>query len=118
MARFPRPVPTQPLHHEVVSRVRDILENRPATEAQLRSVIEEADGLARLLVAQLEGSERRLTELAAEPDSSLSEAAEELRRVEELRPSVAEMRSLVADLEERARRLRTNWLLHQTDTLR
>jgi len=113
MERFPRPVSQQPLHYAVVSRLREILDERPATEVELRSVTEQADGLVRLLVAQIEASERRLTELAAEPDSSLSEVADELRRVEELRPSLAEVRSLVGDLEERARRLRTNWLLHQ-----
>jgi chromosome segregation ATPase len=108
-------VPPPKLHHAVVSQLREILGDRPVTEAELRSVTEQADGLSRLLVAQLEASERRLNELTATPDSSLRDVAHELQRVEELRPSLAEVRSLVADLEERARELRSNWLLHQAD---
>jgi hypothetical protein len=106
----------QMLDHAVVARLREILAEQPVTEAELRTVTEQADGLARILRAQLQASERRLATLADDPDSSLSEAAEELRRVESLRPSLTEVRSLVDELENRARTLRTEWLLHQAES--
>ena len=57
----------------------------------------------------------RLNELTEDPDSSLTEIAAELHRVEGLRPRLEEARSLLADLETHARELRTSWLLRQTE---
>jgi len=99
----------------LLERLREVLGNRPVTETELRGLIEQADGLVRALGAHQAGSERRLAELTDDPDSSLAEIAKELHRVEGLRPRLEEARSLLADLETRARELRTSWLLHQAE---
>jgi len=67
----------------------------------------------RTLGAHMAGSERRLTELSDDPESSLQEIASELHRVELLRPRLEEARGLLGGLEARARELRTSWLLRQ-----
>jgi hypothetical protein len=99
----------------LLDRLRDVVANRPVTETELRGLIEQADGLVRTLGAHMAGSERRLNELTDDSDSSLREIAKELHRVEGLRPRLEEARSLLADLEARARELRTSWLLRQAD---
>ena len=95
----------------LLERVREVLGDRPVTETELRALTEKVDGLARVLGAQLEASEARLTQLADEPESSLTGIADELQRVETLRPRLGEARSLLRDLDDRARELRTSWLL-------
>jgi hypothetical protein len=99
----------------LLERLRDVVAERPVTETELRGLIDQADGLVRTLGAHLAGSERRLAELSDDSDSSLAEIAAELHRVDELRPRLEEARSLSADLEVRARELRTTWLLRQAD---
>jgi chromosome segregation ATPase len=99
----------------LLDRLRDVLRDQPVTETELRGLIERADELVRTLAEQLAASELRLTELNAEPDSSLTEMAGELQRVEELRPRLEEASSLQTELELRARELRTSWLLSQAD---
>jgi hypothetical protein len=99
----------------LLERLREVLGNRPVTETELRGLIEQSDGLVRTLGAHLAASELRLTELNAEPDSSLTEIAAELQRVEELRPRLEEATALQTELEVRARELRTSWLLRQAD---
>jgi len=99
----------------LLGRLRDVLADKPVTETELRRLIEQADGLVRTLGANVNGSEGRLAELAEDPDSSLTEIASELHRVEELRPRLEEARSLLAELEIRARELRTSWVLRQAD---
>jgi chromosome segregation ATPase len=99
----------------LLDRLRDVVANRPVTETELRGLIEQADGLVRTLGAHMAGSERRLNELTDDSDSSLGEIATELHRVEGLRPRLEEARSLLADLEARARELRTSWLIRQAD---
>ena len=99
----------------LLERLRDVIGNKPVTETELRGLIEQSDGLVRALDAHVAGSERRLTELTQHPDSSLSEIATELQRVESLRPRLEEARSLRVSLETRARELRTSWLLRRTD---
>ena len=101
------------LDRRLLTRVREVLDERPVTEAELRALGEELDGRARVLRAQIEGSERRLERLAGDPACPLAELAQELRRVEALRPALAEASSLLAGLEVRGRRLRTEWLLRQ-----
>ena len=101
------------LPDELMLRLRRIVAGDRVTEAELRTVAEQADGLARSLTAQLDASELRLAELADDPDSSIAEAAAELRRVERLRPDVVQVRNLLRALERRAREHRTEWLLHQ-----
>jgi hypothetical protein len=99
----------------LLERLREVLANQPVTETELRGLIEQADGLVRTLGAHMAGSEHRLNELTDDPDSSLAEIAIELHRVEGLRPRLEEARTLLADLETRARELRTSWLLRQAE---
>ena len=102
------------LPDELMLRLRRIVAGDRVTEAELRTVAEQADGLARSLTAQLDASELRLAELADDPDSSIAEVAGELRRVERLRPDVVQVRNLLRARERRAKEHRTEWLLHQT----
>src|SRR5438034_969440 len=90
-----------------------VIPEQPATEAELRTLTNQADGLVRLLGAQMAGSERRLDDLTSSAESSLAEIATELHRVEALRPRLEEARSLMQELELRARELRTAWLLRR-----
>ena len=99
----------------LLDRLREVLANQPVTETELRTLIEQADGLVRTLGAHMTGSERRLSELTDDPDSSLAEIAAELHRVDALRPRLEEARALLAELEKRARELRTSWLLRQAE---
>jgi hypothetical protein len=91
-------------------RLMAVLDRQPVTEAELRKLAEEGDACARILGAQLERDEQRLGELSADPSSSLSEIAATLRAVNELRPDVEELETLLAGLEGRARELRGSWL--------
>jgi hypothetical protein len=102
----------EPLDFALLTRLREVMESR-ATETELRTLQEQAEAWARTVNGQLEASERRLRRLAANPSSSLAQIAGELRRVETLRPQLNEVRSLLAGLENRARELRTEWLLSQ-----
>jgi hypothetical protein len=56
--------------------------------------------------------------LNADASSPLSDIADELRRVETLRPRLHEARELSRLLDDRARELRTAWLLRQADARR
>ena len=104
------------LDQALAVRLRQALDEQPATEADLRLLAEQAEAWTRALEAQVQGSERRLDELSADPEISLAELAVELRRLEELHPELEEMRSLLTALDVRARELRTGWLLHQADS--
>jgi hypothetical protein len=108
----------QPLDFALITRLREVLEDRPATEAELRSLSEQADAWARTVNGQIESSERRIRRLNQNPASSLAQIASELRRVEQLRPQLHEVRRLKVDLEERARQVRTEWLLSQATSRR
>jgi chromosome segregation ATPase len=99
----------------LLGRLREVLGNKPVTETELRTLTEQVDGLVRTLGAHIAGSEERLAELTEDPDSSLTDIATELQRVEALRPRLEEARSLLADLETRARELRTSWLLRTAE---
>lgn len=99
----------------LLERLRKVVANQPVTETELRGLIDQADGLVRTLGAHIAGSETRIAELNEDSESSLAEIAAELHRVEELRPRLDEARSLSADLEMRARELRTTWLLRPDD---
>jgi phage shock protein A len=96
-----------------ITRLREVLDRRPATETELRTLKEQAEGWQRAVSGQLEASERRLLRLNATPASSLAQIAADWRRVVKRRPLLDEVRSLLADLENRARELRTEWLLSQ-----
>jgi hypothetical protein len=103
----------QPLDFALIKRLREVLDNRPATETELRSLSEQAEAWALTVGGQIESSERRIRRLNQNPASSLAQIAAELRRVEQLRPQLNEVRTLIADLELRARQVRTEWLLSQ-----
>jgi hypothetical protein len=102
-----------PLDFALISRLREVVDRRPATEAELRALTEQAEAWARTVNGQLQASERRIRRLTANPASSLAQIAGELRRVENLRPQLQEVRSLLGELENRAREVRTEWLLSQ-----
>jgi hypothetical protein len=106
------------LDFALITRLREVLEHGSPTETDLRELAEQADGWARSLRGQIRASERRLRALTADPVSPLTEIAEQLRRVETLRPQLAEVRALIAELETRARELRTAWLLGQAEAAR
>jgi hypothetical protein len=107
-----------PLDFALIKRLREVLDDQPATEAELRSLSEQADAWARTVGAQLASAERRLQRLNQNPATSLTQIAAELRRVERLRPHLNEVRELMARLEERARQVRTEWLLSQATSRR
>ena len=106
------------LPDELVERLRQILGEQPRTEAELRSLSTRAHELTGSLASDLAASEARLGKLSAEPRSSIAEAASLLRRVDELRAELDRVRSLLENLDERARTLRTAWLLNQAGTRR
>src|SRR5947199_5441803 len=107
-----------PLDFALIRRLREVLDDRPATESELRALKEQAEAWALTVSGQIESSERRIRRLNQSPASSLAQIASELRRVEQLRPQLNEVRDLLADLEERARQVRTAWLLSQATSRR
>ena len=108
--------PPDSISTALTARLREVLAERPATESELRSLAEEADAVARTLRAQIGSSERRVRELSADPAGPLAPIATELRRIESLRPELVEVTALIAELERRARAVRTEWLLRQADS--
>jgi multidrug resistance efflux pump len=102
----------------LTARIREVLGDRPATEAELRALSEDAEAWMRALRAQIRSSEARVTELSADPASPLAPIAAELRRIESLRPELVEVKSLHEELEDRARAMRTEWLLRQAESAR
>ena len=110
------PFSYETLSPTLTARIREVLADRPATESELRALSEEADAWMRALQAQIESSERRVSELSADPSASLAPIAAELRRIESLRPELVEVTSLHEELENRAREMRTEWLLRQADS--
>jgi hypothetical protein len=107
-----------PLDFALIKRLREVLDDRPATESELRALKEQAEAWALTVSGQIESSERRLRRLNQNPASSLAQLASELRRVEQLRPQLNEVRDLLADLEDRSREVRTAWLLSQATSRR
>jgi chromosome segregation ATPase len=108
----------EPLDFALIKRLREVLDDRPATESELRALKEQSEAWARTVGGQIESSERRIRRLEQNPSSSLAQIAAELRRVEQLRPQLDEVRALLADLEERSREVRTAWLLSQATSRR
>jgi chromosome segregation ATPase len=103
---------------DLVEQLREVLAERPTTEAELRSLSERAHALERRLAADVDADEERLGELSADPASSLAETAAVLRRVDGLRIALDRARALLENLDERSRRLRTEWLLNQAGSQR
>jgi hypothetical protein len=91
-------------------RLRSVLGGRPVTEAELRKLTEEGRACELILSGQLARDERRLDQLAGDPASSLAEIAARLTHVNELRPDLDELQSMLAELDARAREFRTSWL--------
>jgi hypothetical protein len=102
----------QTLDRALTARLREVLEaRRPTTETELRELSDKVSGWTRALQAQVDGSERRLAELGADPACEFAEIAAELRRVETLTGVLEELQSLADGLDARTRELRTKWLL-------
>ena len=108
----------EPLELALIKRLREVLDDRPATESELRALGEQAEAWARAISAQIASSERRIQRLNQNPGSSLAQLASELRRVERLRPQLKEVRLMLEGLERRARQVRTEWLLSQATSRR
>jgi chromosome segregation ATPase len=89
--------------------LRAVLASRPVTEAELRRLFEEGRACALILAGQLEKEEERLARLSADPAAPFTELATALRRVNELRPDLEELRGLLDDLGDQARQLRAAW---------
>jgi hypothetical protein len=106
------------LYSALSERLREVLADRPATESRLRTLSEQADAGIRAVEAQIRSSEQRLRVLSVDPTSPLTEIASELRRVELLRPELIELNVLREELDNRARELRTQWLLRQAQSAR
>jgi len=101
------------LEDTLLLRVRSVLGDQPVTESELRGLREDVEALVRVLTGQLAASETRLDSLAADERSLLATIADELHRVEALRPRLAEARELLDELDRRARELRAEWLVRQ-----
>jgi hypothetical protein len=99
----------QELDSAFKTRARSVLEGEGVTEAALRHLLEEGDACARLLVAELERTETELARRAADPTTSIAELATTVRRVNQLRPSLADLHDLLEALDERAREVRASW---------
>jgi len=110
MVRIPPERMAEPIDASFKARVRDVIDGRPVTEAELRRLFEEGRACALILDGQLANSERTLAELTSDPESSLADVATDLRRVNELGPELAEVEDLLAELEEHARKFRTSWV--------
>ena len=91
-------------------RLREVLERRPVTEAELRKLMDEGRVSAKLVRGRLERGEERLSELVADPVTPLADLASALRTVNELRPQLEELESILSELNERAPELRRSWL--------
>jgi hypothetical protein len=103
------------LDTDLADRLREVLARGDTTEAGLRELTGEADRWVRRLEAETLTSERRLRRLNADPRSPIAEIADELRLAEALRSQLREARELLDGLDERARALRTEWLLRQSE---
>jgi len=101
------------LEHDLVEHLRQVLAERPTTEAELRSLSVRAHELEQTLAGERETAEARLSELSRQPDSSIAETAGLLRRAETARVGLDRIRAVLDNLDERSRRLRTGWLLGQ-----
>lgn len=97
------------LDEAVVARLKEVVGRRPTTEHELRRLAEDADACERLLHGRLERRQRRLEALTVDPTAPLGEIAAELRLVRELTDELEDLRSLIADLDERVRELRAGW---------
>ena len=101
---------TETLDFALKARLRAVLGRRSVTESVLRKLTEEGAACALILEARLARSERSLAELSSDPASSLAAIAAEVRTINELKPDLDELHTLLADLDAHARELRASWL--------
>jgi hypothetical protein len=94
-------------------RLRAVLDNpeRRVTEAELRKLAEQGRACTLILGAELERHEQQLAELDRDPASSLAAIAEAFRRVNDFRSHLGELDELLSALHQRAREVRTSWLI-------
>lgn len=94
-------------------QIRVVLADRErlVTEAELRKLAEDGHAYSRILSAELARLEQRLDELDADPASPLGAIGPAYRRVHDFRDHLAELDGLLAALDDRAREVRTSWLL-------
>jgi hypothetical protein len=99
------------LDSDLRRRVRDVLADprRPVTEPELRKLTDEGRACALILHGELRRLEGRLGRLDGDPSTSLGEIANAFRRVHEFRAHVDGLDSLLAELADRAREVRTAW---------
>jgi hypothetical protein len=107
----------EPLDSALLARLRGVLDTRAATEAELRALADDADAWSRALYGQIEGSERRLRVLEADPATPLSSIAAELRRVERLRDELGRLQAMRRELAAQAHELRASWIVRQASSL-
>jgi chromosome segregation ATPase len=98
------------LDSDLKERLRAVLGDRRVTEADLRRLAEEGRACALILRAQVAKREQALTALSSDPASSLSEIADALRDVNQLRPDLTELEALLGELQGRAREFRLAWV--------
>jgi len=98
------------LDDALTERLARVVAGADPTEAELRTLAEGGQALARTLEASIRSSEARLTVLSEDPESAVSELAAELRRVELLRVELDDLRADLTVLDRRARALRGKWL--------
>jgi hypothetical protein len=103
------------LEFALLVRLREVVAGSPATEVELRSLLERADAWVRALEAQLRAAEGRLSASLADPETPVAAFADELRRIRKLRPELDRVRSELAELTTRARQLRAGWLAGRDD---
>ena len=99
----------------LATRLRQVVAGEAASEAELRTLDDEAGGWLRATEAQLRAAEERLTRLNSDPATPLADIAAEVRRVESLSRERDEARRLIEGLERRTRELRTAWLKHHAN---
>jgi hypothetical protein len=94
-------------------RIRIVLDDpqRLVTEGQLRKPSEDGRAYRLIRGAELERLERRLAALDADPGSALGAIAPAFRLVHDFRAHLAELNRLLSALDDRARQVRTSWLL-------
>ena len=94
-------------------RLRAVLDDpkRRLTEAELRKLVDQGRACNLILGAELERYQGRLAELDRDPESSLSEIADAFRRISVFRSHLDELDGLLSALHQRAREVRTSWLI-------
>jgi hypothetical protein len=99
----------------LVTRLRQVVAGGAVSEAELRTLDDEAGGWLRATEEQLRAAEDRLTALNSDPATPLAAIAAEVRRAEALSRERDEALDLFDGLEQRKREVRTAWLKHHAD---